>query len=264
VGIPLVRGRNFDSSDRPGERGAIIINQVMADRFWPGEDPLGRTIHEEDGEELVVVGVARSATVRSLGESPRPFIYRSFGQYYSTLPSVVIRARTTGEARSLVPQVMETIRGVDPGVVFVDTKTMEEHLAVSLLPARLGALFSAVFAAVALVLASIGLYGVVSYAVASRSREMGIRMSLGADTRGVVAMMVRGGMRLVMIGGGIGMVLAIGASTVLQSLLYGVKVLDPVTFLGVPAVLLGVALLAAWVPARRASRVDPAEVLKGR
>jgi ABC-type antimicrobial peptide transport system permease subunit len=93
---------------------------------------------------------------------------------------------------------------------------------------------------------------------------MGIRMSLGADTRGVVAMMVRGGMRLVMIGGGIGMVLAIGASTVLQSLLYGVKVLDPVTFLGVPAVLLGVALLAAWVPARRASRVDPAEVLKGR
>jgi ABC-type antimicrobial peptide transport system permease subunit len=151
---------------------------------------------------------------------------------------------------------------VDPGAVFVDTKTMEEHLAVTLLPARLGALFSAVFAAVALVLASIGLYGVVSYAVASRSREMGIRMSLGADARGVVIMMVRGGMRLVLIGGAIGMVLAIGASTVLQSLLYGVKVLDPVTFMGVPAVLLGVALLAAWIPARRASRVDPARTLR--
>ena len=238
----------------------IIINQVMAERFWPGKDPLGQTVRTEAGRDLVVVGVARSAKVRTLGESPRPFIYSSLTQFYPTYQMLL--ARTSGQAEDLLPRMVEIVRDADPEALLVSTETMEEHLSVMLLPDRLGALFSSTFAVVALILATIGLYGVVSYAVASRSREMGIRMSLGADTRGVVGMMVGGGMKLVCIGGAIGLIAAFLISSVLRGFLYGVELLDPVAFLGVPALLLGVALLAAYVPARRASRVDPVRVLR--
>jgi predicted permease len=260
MGIPLLQGRNFDTTDRPGDQPVIIINQVMADLFWPGEDPLGRTVRTEGGLDLMVVGVARAAKVRTLGEPPRPFIYLSLSQFYPAYPRVL--AKTPGRAEDLLPGMIEIIRAVDPEVVLVSAETMEEHLSVMLLPSRLGAMFSSVFAVVALILATIGLYGVVSYAVASRSREMGIRMSLGADTRGVVGMMVGGGMKLVGIGGAIGLAVAFLTSSVLRGFLFGVEVLDPVTFLGVPLLLLSVALLAAYVPARRATQVDPVRVLR--
>ncbi|MCK5650576.1 MAG: FtsX-like permease family protein, partial [Gemmatimonadetes bacterium] len=260
IGIPIVKGRNFGASDGPDDQTVAIINEVMADRFWQGEDPLGRVIRTEYGEELVVVGVARSAKVRTLGEAPRPFLYSAYSQAFSSYPFLL--ARTSGRAEDLLPRMAEIITAADPEAVLLKTQTMEEHLGAMLLPDRLGALFSSVFAVVALVLATIGLYGVVSYAVATRYREMGIRMSLGADTRGVVGMMVGSGMKLVAVGGVIGLIVAFLASSVLQGFLFGIQVLDPVAFLLVPALLLGVALLAAYIPARRASRVDPVRALK--
>jgi ABC-type antimicrobial peptide transport system permease subunit len=157
---------------------------------------------------------------------------------------------------------METVRSVDPDAVVAEALTMEEHLENILLPARLGALFSSVFAMVALVLAAIGLYGVVSYAVASRSREMSIRLSLGADSRRIVRMMVGSGLKLVAVGSVLGLGVALLVSTVLQSFLFEVAVLDPVTFLGVPALFLCVSLLAAYVPARRVTEADPVRALR--
>jgi putative ABC transport system permease protein len=172
----------------------------------------------------------------------------------------VIQAR--GEAEPALRAAFQTLREMDPEMVVMESKTMEEHLGVQLMPARLGALMASVFALVALALASIGLYGVVSYAVSRRSREMGIRMSLGAAPGSVVKQVVREGMVLVGVGAGIGIALALAGAQVLRTLLFGVGALDPVTFLGVPALLLAVTLVAAYIPARRASRVDPVRALK--
>jgi predicted permease len=260
IGIPLLRGRNFHASDGPDDQPVAIINDVMADRFWPGEDPLGRVIRTEDGQDLVVVGVTRSVKVRSLGEAPRPFIYLPYSQNFSSYPFLL--ARTHGRAGDLLRQMVRVIRAENPGAVLVGTYTMEQHLGLRLLPDRLAALFTTVFAVLALVLATIGLYGIVSHTVAARSREVGIRMSLGADTRGIVALMVGGGMKLACVGIGLGLVCAFLFSIILHRFLFEVAVLDPPTFLGVPGLLLGVALLAAYVPARRASRVDPIWALR--
>jgi predicted permease len=260
MGIPLVRGRNFDASDAPGEQRVVIINAVMAARFWPGEDPLGRVLHTDYGLEHVVVWVARSAKVRTLGEPPRPFIYTPLSQNYPVFVHVL--AQASGPADRLLPQMVQITRAVDPDAVVVDALTMEEHLGMMLLPDRLGAFFSSGFSLMSLILATIGLYGVVSYTVASRHREMGIRLSLGADIRRIIGTVVGGGMKLVGVGVSIGLVLALLVNRLLQNLLFGVPVLDPVAFMGMPALLLCVGALAAYIPARRASRVDPVQTLK--
>jgi len=260
AGIPILRGRNFQNTDLPDGTRVAIINQVMADRFWPGEDPLGKVVHRQNGDELMVVGVARTAKVSRLGEAPRPFIYRSYTQYYSGYLTAVIQ--TPGRAEDILQAGFQVLRGLDPEMLVVETKTMEEHFGIMLFPARMGTLLSTLFAVVALVLASIGLYGVVSYAVARRSREVGIRMSLGAEPGQVVGQLVREGMALAGVGAGVGLVLAFLGGQLLQSLLFGVNAADPVTFLAVPAALMTIALVAAYLPARRASRVDPVRALK--
>jgi len=157
---------------------------------------------------------------------------------------------------------LQAARAMDPEVMVIESSTMARHLAIMLLPRQLGALVVAGFAALALVLASIGLYGLVSYAVARRGHEVGIRLSLGADARAVVWMLARGGMKLVVLGGVLGLLGSALLAQLLSRLLFGVPALDPVTFVGVPLVLGGVGLLASWIPARRASRVDPAVALR--
>jgi ABC-type antimicrobial peptide transport system permease subunit len=157
---------------------------------------------------------------------------------------------------------LATLRELDPEAWVWEAKTMEEHLAIVLLPARLSAILLVVFAVLALTLASIGLYGVVSYAVSQRTREMGIRMSLGADAGTVIRMLTGSGMKLVAVGGVLGLALALLVARLLSQLLFGVGAFDPVTFVAVPALLGGVALLAAYFPARRASRVDPVSALR--
>ncbi len=260
AGIPILRGRNFDDRDLADGVQVAIVNEAFAERFWPGEDPVGRTVHLAGGDDAQIVGVAQTAKIRTLGEAPRPFIYRPYSQRYTTFATAVIRAR--GPAEPALQAAFRALRDMDPEMVVVESKTMDEHLGIILMPARLGALVASAFAVVALALACIGLYGVVSYAVARRSREMGIRMSLGAAPGRVVAQVVREGMALALSGAVIGLILALVGAQVLRSFLFGVGTLDAATFLGVPVLLVVVALAASWVPARRITRIDPVSVLK--
>ncbi|MGH7555934.1 MAG: FtsX-like permease family protein, partial [Longimicrobiales bacterium] len=198
AGIRIVRGRNFGATDVAGGPRVVIINEVMAERFWPGEDAVGRTIRASEGE-IRVVGVATNAKIRTLGEAPRPFLYSPFSQEYTR--SMFVLARTTGPAELTVQQAQNVVREVNRNLVVFQAKTVDRHLAAMLLPARLGAIAISAFATLALALAVIGLYGVVSYAVARRSREVGIRMALGAEPGVVVRLLMTGGLQLVVIGG---------------------------------------------------------------
>ena len=260
AGIRIVRGRDFDERDVAGGQRVIIINQVMADRFWPGSDPVGRIVREADGDALTIVGVAATTKVRSLGEEPRSFVYYPYSQDYASF--VTVLARTTGSAKAVAVRLLSLLREMEPGAVVVDNKTMDEHLAVMLIPARLSAFLSTLFGTLALALAVIGLYGVVSYAVSRRRREIGIRMSLGATPGSVLWLMVGGGMKLVGVGAVIGLVLSLLAAQALRGFLFGVAPLDPVAFVAVPSLLGGAAFLAAFIPAWRASQVDPVRALR--
>jgi hypothetical protein len=207
VGIPIVDGRNFRRSDSGDAPEVMIVNRTMARRFWPNRSAVGRIVSESDGDPVRVVGVAGNTKVRSLGEPPRPFVYRPLRQSPSTLFTLV--ARTAGSAEAATATTLATVRKIDPDIIIWESKTLEEHLAVMVMPARLGAGALTGFAVLALVLAIIGLYSMVGYAVASRSREVGIRMSLGAESGRVVCLLMRDGVKLVLIGAAVGLVLAI-------------------------------------------------------
>ncbi len=260
AGIRLVAGRNFDDRiDLADAPPVAIVNEAFANQFWPGEDAVGRIVRTR-GRDTRIVGVVETAKVRTLGEPPRPFLYFAYSQQYSTYLTLV--ARTAGPADRTATEVFRTLRSLDPDLIIVDTKTMERHLGTLLIPFRLGALVIGAVAALALLLATIGLYGVVSYAVASRTREVGIRMSLGADRTRVVSLLMRGGLRLVLVGTVAGVVIAAAGSRLLQGLLFGVPPFDPVTFIAVPLLLSTISVVAAWLPARRASRIDPVRALR--
>lgn len=259
MGIPIVQGRNFSVTDAPDAPGVAIVNQTMARRFWPGQDPLNHVLHTSNGD-VRIVGVARDTRVRTLGEAPRPFVYLPLAQRYSTL--VYLIAQTRADAAASLGPILGVLHDLDPDLTIFQSKTMARHLAGMILPARLGALAFSTFATLALLLAVIGLYGIVSYTVARRTREMGIRISLGASSTTIVRTLMGHGIRLVLLGGAIGLALAVLVTRVLQSLLFGVGALDPLTFIAVPGILLAVALLAAFLPARRAGRIDPVRALK--
>jgi predicted permease len=260
AGIRIVRGRNFNDRDLPDSPPVAIINQVMARRFWPGQDPIGRTIQRADAEDLTVVGVATDAKIRSIGEDPRSFIYRPFSQAYNSFLTVLARTSIDPERTAL--DLLAAGREFDQELWVWEAKTMKQHLDVQALPARLSAVVLSAFSVLALALAGIGLYGIVSYSVSRRTREVGIRMSLGADRSRVIRTLMGSGMKLVILGSVIGLTIAFLAANVLTSLLFNVSAMDPTTFLLVPLVLAGTAMVAAYVPARRASRVDPAAALR--
>ncbi|MHB1193889.1 MAG: ABC transporter permease [Longimicrobiales bacterium] len=256
--VDIVRGRAFTEADREGERVAVV-SEAFVQRFYPGQDVVGSTIGDAD-DPIRIVGVARDTKVRTLGEDPRPYVYEMHGQpgYFGAMYMVRGRA-SSAELLATARQILDEM---DPDVVIFEAKTMEEHLALMLFPARMAALLLGVFGGLALVLSAIGIYGVVSYAVARRTRELGIRMSLGATARDVQVMAVGGGMRLVFVGGAIGVLLAGGVTWSISRFLYGISTTDLVTFAAIPVLLAGVALVAALVPARRASAVDPVTALR--
>jgi ABC-type antimicrobial peptide transport system permease subunit len=218
-----------------------------------------RTIGRQD-EVVVVVGIAGDAQIRTLGEPPRDMIYRPAAQHEPRGLTVV--ARTTTEPQQTALALMSAGRSIDPDFWVWEVKTMERHLAIGRLPAELSAFILTAFAVLALMLAGIGLYGVVSYAVAQRTREMGIRVALGADPRHVVRLVAFDGLRLVLIGGILGMTAAIALSRLLSGLLFGGRAFDPATLIAVALILGAVALLAAYLPARRARRIDPMLALR--
>ncbi|HKJ01432.1 MAG TPA: FtsX-like permease family protein, partial [Longimicrobiales bacterium] len=257
--VPILQGRGFEPSDLDGDP-VLVVSEAFIHRFYPGEDVLGRSLETSSGQRLRIVGVARDTKVRTLGEAPRPYVYQSMkkGQFFDH--QLVIRGR--GSSAEILATAQSVLRELDADMVVMEAKTMNEHLALMLFAPRMGALLLAVFGALALLLAAIGIYGVVSYSVAKRTREMGIRMSLGASARDIVSMAVGGGMRLVIVGGLVGVVLAGGVTWAIKGFLYGIGPTDLVTFALIPVLLTGVALVAALVPARRASSVDPVAALR--
>jgi predicted permease len=260
LGIPILRGRNFGPEDGPGSPRTLIVSEAAAQRFWPGEDPIGKTVSLGARAVATVIGVAADTKVRTLGEAPRPFFYHNARRGY--IESLIFLVKGNGPSAELLPVVRRTAMEVAPTMVVLESKTMEEHMGILLFAPRMAALLLSVFGGLALVLAGVGLYGLVSYAVARRTREVGIRISLGANAPQVIRMVMGSGMRLVLVGGAIGMVLSASVTWLLSGYLYGIGALDLVTFLGIPMILGGVALGAAYVPARRAGHANPVEALR--
>jgi len=260
--VPVLRGRAFSQGDARGGPAVAVVNEAFARRYWPGLEPLGRRLRlsGEDGPPAEVVGVARDGKYFRLGEDPQPFVFVPLSQDYSGAATVL--ARASGDAGRVLETLRRDLSAVDPHLPVFDAKLMEQHLAFALLPARLAAWVLGVFGAVALLLATLGLYAVISYSVAQRRREVGIRMALGAGRHHVLAMVVGQGMRLAAIGMALGVTGAAVLMRLVRSLLYGISPGDPATFAGVVLLLGGGALLACTVPAIRATRVDPAVALR--
>lgn len=262
MGIPVLRGREFNAFDREGSSPVVIINETLAGRLWPGEDPIGRrvSLNGARGPYSEIVGVAKDGKYATLGESARPFIYQQALQNYSGKMTLV--ARTTAEPATMVDALRNEVRALEPNLPTADITTLAEQVRLSLLPARLTAGLLGVFGLLALVLATVGIYGVVSYSVANRTHEIGIRTALGAQSKDILKLVLREGMVMVAIGVALGLGVAYAATRVISSFLYGVSATDPITFLGVSVLLATVALAACFLPARRAAKVDPTAALR--
>ena len=261
--IPLLAGRDFGPSDREGGHLVAIVNQAFARRYWPGMNPLGRHIDLDPSAHtlpLEVVGVVGDVKVRQLAEPPRPFFYQPTEQAYSQGVSLVVRAER--DPRSLLPVVRDAVRAIDPDLPVFDVKTMGEHLGITLYPARLASTMMGTLGVLALLLAALGLYGVIAFGVAQRTREIGVRMALGARPADVLGLVIAQGMRLAGLGLAIGLVLALAGTRLVASLLFGVSPTDPATIAGIALLLVSVTAFASWLPARRAASVDPMLALR--
>jgi predicted permease len=262
MGIPLLRGREFSETDRDGAPLVAIVNETLARRFWPNEDPVGRRLTRGDPPNtyITVIGVAKDGKYRSLGEQPRATFYLPLLQGYEHW--VTLHVKTDGNPLALASAVRREVHALDPDLPVFNVRTMMEHLGTAYFLARTTATVLGLFGGLALLLASVGLYGVMSYGVAQRTREIGIRMALGAQAGDVLRLVVSEGMKLAAVGMALGLVAAIAATRYAASLLYGLSATDPATFAGVAAVLVAVALLACWLPACRAARVEPIVALR--
>jgi len=261
MGISVLAGRAFTEDDRPGAARVIIVSDSAARTYWPGENPLGIEILSSSGRTgYRVVGVAADVKIDTLGESPQPLIYHPLAQRTTSEYYLVALGRPAPAV--IAGMLRQVVRDTNPRLLIMESKTMEENLSVVLFPSRMAALLLGTFGALALCLATIGLYGVVSFTVSRRTREVGIRMSLGADAAAVIALVLRGAMAVVAVGGLLGLAAAYGLAQLIGQFLVGTDPGDPVTLIGVPLLLGTVAVLAAFIPARRASRVDPVEALR--
>jgi predicted permease len=263
LGVPLLRGRNFTSGDSPTSTSVAIVTESFVKTFWnDGRDAVGRRfrIRAFDGPEIEVVGVVGDYKVETVGEKPTPYIHYALNQRNFT--GEVLMARTAGDAGPLVAAMKRAILELEPNAVFIEATTMEGQVDSTLLPARLAAQTGTLVGLVATGLAAIGLYGVIAYAVARRTREIGIRIALGAAPRGVVAMIMRQGLTVAGAGVVLGAALAWPASKAIAAGLYGVNAFDPLAWTAATAVLLTSAAIANYAPARRAARVDPSEALR--
>jgi putative ABC transport system permease protein len=272
LGIPTVRGRAFLPSDDASAPAVILVNQAMARRFWPEGDPVGsRIVVGTAGGQTVpgfedpvreVVGVVADIREMGLDRSPKPTIYVPQAQAPTmllALPDLLVR---TSGAAALGQAVRQASRELDPRIPEPEIRSMREQVAASVAPQRFNAVLMGAFAALALALTAVGIYGVIAYSVRHRTREIGVRMALGARPVEVLALVLRQGMVLVLAGAGIGLLAAFALTRFLASMLYGVGATDPLTFLAVTLLLVGVALLACYLPARRATRVDPMIALR--
>jgi predicted permease len=260
VGIPLLRGRDLSALDTNTNPHVAIINEAAAAHFWPGQDPVGKRLHFlGDNAPAEVVGVARNANYQAIAEEPQAFIYLSLQQYY--FPAAAMYIRTDGEPEAVSLAVRHAMQPLDRNLL-LQSESISFTIRESLWAQRLCAGLLTVFGGLALLLSTIGIYGVVSYSVSQRVREIGVRMALGATAGDVQIMIMRDGIRLVAIGVLVGMTIAVGVSRVIQSMLFVISARDAATFVLVPSLLTLVAILACWVPALRATRIDPSTALR--
>jgi predicted permease len=258
MSIPVVQGREFTERDNEQAQKVAIINETMARRYWPGRDPVGQKFRTYDTFE--VIGVAKNIKYRSLGEEPRPHFYYSLLQNYQ--PEIALHVRANGNPVLLLPAVRQAAQSISSNLVLYDAQTLSDQLALSMIPQRIAAILLGVFGLLALVLASVGLYGVMAHSVSQRTHEIGIRMALGATSRDVLRLIVGQGMLLAVIGVAVGLAGALALTRLLATLLYGVSATDPMTFAGTPMLLAVVALIASFIPAHRATKVDPMVALR--
>lgn len=264
MGIPLIRGREFDDRDALGTPPVAIINETFANRFLPGEDPIGKRYvyggPAPDNPWITIVGVVGDMRRTGFDRPVRPETFLPQSQNPDNALTIV--ARTSTDPASFAGMLRDQVWSIDRDQSVYDIKTMDQTLSQMLSQRRFNMLLLGVFASVALLLAALGIYGVISYSVSQRTHEIGIRMAMGAQSRDVLALVVRHGLVLTGTGIGAGLIASFGLTRLMATLLYGVSATDPVTFIAIPLVLAGVALGACFVPARRASRVDPIEALR--
>jgi predicted permease len=264
--MPIVRGREFTSQDDAKAKRVVIINETVARTYWPGQDPIGKrlflgSVYDPRSVEVPeVIGVVKDSKYRSLTEQVNPAMFLPVSQHYR--PDLALHVRTAGDAGATIAAVRKLAQSLDASLPVYSVRTLEEQKRRSLYAPRLAATLLGGFGLLALALAAIGLYGVMSYSVAQRTREIGIRMALGAQSGDALKLIARQGLALA----GVGLILGIGGALVLtrlmQTALYGVSPTDPLTFGFIAALLAAVALLACWIPARRATQVDPMIALR--
>jgi macrolide transport system ATP-binding/permease protein len=261
--IPLLDGREFSPSDTATTPPVAIINEAAARRFWPGQNPVGRRVivgRAPDESVREIVGVVKDSKYRRLTEELRPAVFTPFLQRYRG--DMSLHVRTTGEPGAMIAAVRSEVQALDTNLPLYNIRTLEEQKNSSLYTSRMAATLLVVFGVLALGLAAVGLYGVMAYAVHRRTREIGIRLALGAGQRDVLRLVVGHGMLLTLLGIAAGLAAAFGLTRLMRTMLYGVSPTDALTFAAIASVLLLVALLACWIPARRASKVDPLVALR--
>jgi putative ABC transport system permease protein len=260
LGIPLLRGRDFSDQDTRDKPEVAIINEEMARQFWPDEDPLGKRIRIGNDPWRTIIGIVGDTRQSRLDVEPRQEMYYPLLQSPSLFMTLAVR--TSDEPEKFVSAVRDRVRSLDADLPLYSIRTMNERLAESVAPQRLTLLLMVIFAGVAVTLSAIGIYGVMSYTIAQRTHEIGIRMAIGAKTSDVLRLFIRQGMLLAASGMVIGVGAALALTRLMSSLLYGVSVRDPLTFSIVTLLLAIVALAACYVPARRATKVDPITALR--
>jgi len=265
MGIPILSGRDF-AQDRKQAQAEAIINETMARRFWPGPKGAAGAVGERfssGGTSYEVIAVSRDEKARTLGEVPTPCAFLPLAQNYWASPfGATLLVRAEGNPFAMVVPVKKEIEALDRNLAVFEIESMEDHVRTAQLLPRLAVSLFGAFGAIGLLLASVGLYGVVNYSVRRRTREIGIRMALGAEAFKVRWMVVRQGMGLALVGMGIGLIAAFAATRLLASFLYGVSATDLFTFAAAPMVFAIVAAVASYVPARRASKIDPLLALR--
>jgi putative ABC transport system permease protein len=260
--IPLRSGRDFNDFDRENTYAVVIVNEAMAKLLWPGQEALGKRFSTfvSPTTPYQVVGIVGNSVVNQIGEDPQPVAYLPLRQQYSSVAALEVR--TSGTPEALMATLRNQVQQLDRNLAFTNMQTATEILSQGLWAARMGAALLGLFGLLALVLASVGIYGVLAYSVTQRTGEIGIRMALGAQPGEVLRLVLRQGMTLAAIGAIFGLVASLLLARTAANLLYGVSATDPLTYGGITLLLLGVAMLACYIPARRATRIDPVVALR--